>query len=448
MTNQLDSNATLQENYNADLPIESERESSEGTTSKKDYLLLLLVTLIKLGDSVEVYLPGVITQQASCELGVSDFQEGLLAVIFYLFYAIGTLMAYPTSIRLGERLTMLLSLYMSIVFAILCAIVPNYYTLVLSRALTGMCVGLNGCTCGVFFAKFASSKEMVTEGTFLFEALTYPVGGTWVSILGWLFLDLVGWRMFVLLTSIPLFVPPLIILHCCFKEQQELEHSELKIDEFEGSTSIETDKLVESGEVPNFAARVFRSSLFMFSNICIGYSIIILAPWLKRIFKFHGQEALDGTNAEKCEEVVQGADFFILTLVTGVSNIAGRLLGIFLWDRVKFLFLQSTVTFIVAVSFSILLMKPSFIVSMVFIGLSKLCYSLQAVEVAILHYDYDYYGRSKFELGSYVSSAVSLTGAVVGTSLSAFLDPYIALIVLLVIACCEIVVVCFMRERF
>ena len=313
-----------------------------------------------------------------------------------------------------------------------------------------MCVGLNGCTCGVFFAKFASSKEMVTKGTFLFEALTYPVGGTWVSILGWLFLDLVGWRVFVLLTSIPLFVPPLIILHGYFREQQELEHSELKIDEFGGSTSVETDKLVESGEVPNFAARVFRSSLFMFSNICIGYSIIILAPWLIRIFKIHGQGVLDDENYDKCEEVVQGADFFILTLVTGVSNIVGRprLLGIFLWGRVKFLFLQSTVTFIVALSFSVLLMKPSFIVSMVFIGLSKFCYSLQAVEVAILHYDYDYYGRSKFEFGSYVSSAVSLTGAVVGTSLSAFLDPYTALIVLLVVACCEIVVICFMRERF
>ena len=112
MTNQLDSNTNLQENYNADLPIEPERESSEGTTPNKDYLLLFLVTLIKLGDSVEVYLPGVITQQASCELEVSDFQEGLLAVIFYLFYAIATLMAYPTSSRLGERLTMIVSLYM------------------------------------------------------------------------------------------------------------------------------------------------------------------------------------------------------------------------------------------------------------------------------------------------------------------------------------------------
>ena len=65
-----------------------------------------------------------------------------------------------------------------------------------------------------------------------------------------------------------------------------------------------------------------------------------------------------------------------------------------------------------------------------------------------MHFDYDYYGKARFELGSCVSSASSMAGAVVGTSLSAFLDPYIALTVLLVIACVEIVVICFMRERF
>ena len=85
MSERLDVN--LDQTDNADLPIESETEPSV-TTSKNDYLLLLLVVLIKLGDSIEVYLPGVITQQASCELSVSNFQEGLLAVIFYIFFAI------------------------------------------------------------------------------------------------------------------------------------------------------------------------------------------------------------------------------------------------------------------------------------------------------------------------------------------------------------------------
>ena len=53
--------------------------------TKQDYLMVSLAVMIKIGDGVEAYLPGVITQKVSFELGISDFQEGLLAVILYLF---------------------------------------------------------------------------------------------------------------------------------------------------------------------------------------------------------------------------------------------------------------------------------------------------------------------------------------------------------------------------
>ena len=42
---------------------------------------------------------------------------------------------------------LLLSLYTSILFTLLCAIVPNYTTLLLSRALVGLCVRLNMVHC-------------------------------------------------------------------------------------------------------------------------------------------------------------------------------------------------------------------------------------------------------------------------------------------------------------
>ena len=97
--------------------------------TKQDYLLALLAVLINIGDGVEVFLPGVITQTVSCELGLSDFQEGILAVIMFLFWAIATMISVPISEKLGERFTMLLSLYLSIFFAILCAAVPNFPTI-------------------------------------------------------------------------------------------------------------------------------------------------------------------------------------------------------------------------------------------------------------------------------------------------------------------------------
>ena len=81
----------------------------EDHARNKDYILILLAILIKLGDGVEIYLPGVITQTVSCELGVSKVQEGILAVIFSLSYASTLLFSVFVLKILGERATLLLS---------------------------------------------------------------------------------------------------------------------------------------------------------------------------------------------------------------------------------------------------------------------------------------------------------------------------------------------------
>ena len=56
--------------------------------TRRDFLLLTLNILVKFGDSVEIYLPGVITQLVSCQMGLTDLQEGFLAIT--LFVTMGT----------------------------------------------------------------------------------------------------------------------------------------------------------------------------------------------------------------------------------------------------------------------------------------------------------------------------------------------------------------------
>ena len=45
-----------------------ELEHVEGAWKKRDYQLCLITTLIKFGDAVELYLPGIITQQVAVSL--------------------------------------------------------------------------------------------------------------------------------------------------------------------------------------------------------------------------------------------------------------------------------------------------------------------------------------------------------------------------------------------
>ena len=190
---------------------------------------------------------------------------------------------------------------------------------------------------------------------------------------------------------------------------------------------------------------VLKSSLFFFCNLCVGHGSIILLPWLLRKYK---RSLLLNGEGGKCEEVVQGNDFLILAAVTGAANMIGRPLGYFLWSRVRFLILQPTITIMMAVCFGVILANPGLIASVALLGLAQMCYSVQAVEAAILIFDYDYFGKSRLDLGSSVTIASGMVGSVVGTSLAAFLDPYTAVIITLVIVGVELVVICFMRERF
>ena len=121
--------------------------------TRKDIHLTVLVTLITFGDAVEIYLPGVITQSASSELGVSQAQEGLLGIILYLCLALSYFVLPAIKSKMKRREALLVSLYISILSTVVCSLVPNYWTLIVSRALLGLCIGLNMSICGLYFTE-------------------------------------------------------------------------------------------------------------------------------------------------------------------------------------------------------------------------------------------------------------------------------------------------------
>ena len=88
-------------------------------------------------------------------------------------------------------------------------------------------MGFSFSTMGVFFSENVSSPSVRSSGIALNDML-YTIAAGWVAILGYLLLDKVGWRVFVLCTSLPVFLPPISMLHCClnFDERTEEDRSE------------------------------------------------------------------------------------------------------------------------------------------------------------------------------------------------------------------------------
>ena len=106
---------------------------------------------------------------------------------------------------------MLASLYTSVASTILCALVANYSTLLASRILIGITAGLNMSPSGVFLTEKASHKKVRTYGAYSLS-IGVSLGSAWVSLLAYFLLDLLSWRIFVILSSLPVFVPAYIFV--------------------------------------------------------------------------------------------------------------------------------------------------------------------------------------------------------------------------------------------
>ena len=57
--------------------------------STRELIALIAICLTHMGDAVEIYLPSILTQNISCEMKLGDFEQGILSMVFYSFYAAG-----------------------------------------------------------------------------------------------------------------------------------------------------------------------------------------------------------------------------------------------------------------------------------------------------------------------------------------------------------------------
>ena len=160
------------------------------------YLALVFTTLTFLGDSVETYLPAVVTQPVSCDLHLSKSTESVLALSFYVTTAVSVFLSIPFADHFGRRTTLLISLYLSVIFTVLCAVVLSYNSLLISRLLIGFAVGLNDMVNFLYISEITNDTEFYIFGTTVLST-AYSVGGGWAGGLGYLFLEKIGWRYFV-----------------------------------------------------------------------------------------------------------------------------------------------------------------------------------------------------------------------------------------------------------
>ena len=404
-------------------------QASSWTT--KDYQLTVLFVLISFGDGVEIYLPGVITQVVSCELGVSSLKEGLLGIILYATIAATVLIARLLVSCCGNRKLIISSLYISIISSVVCAVVPGYNTLLVARAMIGVSVGLNACVIGVFFAENVSTPKAFAIGTSV-SSVTVPLGAGWGSILCYSMMGALGWRVFVVAVSVPLFIPPLILLHFFLDYPMD------------SSTNVRREtQSTDAVEVPHAWNRNLKTCVMNFFCCIQGYGGILLLPALLRADNEEGNYL----SGENCSSAVQGAQFLILAAVHGGTNLVGRLAGALLHGRIRFRILQPIIALAITLCYGLLLLSPGIVATSVLMGVSKMLYSMSIVEIVLMVFDPVYNGSSNLETFAACNYVAAFTGGIVGTALAVFVTPYNAVICIFVLSWGYVGAACSITDR-
>ena len=318
--------------------------------------------------------------------------------------------------------------------------VGNYLTLLLSRALIGFSVGFNLSVSYVLQVELASSKK-VLDTLLLASSLGYSVGSIWVPVIGYFILDLLGWRTFLLIASLPIFIPPILILHISIAKKTNLEVSNQLTEQSENGET-------EAVEVPNFKMRLLKLSLFSIINNYQGWGTILLLPSLIRLFNVKEVGGEVGGEDNNCETITQGTEFFLLAFVAGAAGI-GRIASPIIRTRIGFRMLYTSLAVIVLVSYMMLLLiEQNLIVIVVMSFVGKLVYGMISMEKTYISYDVQYLGTKGLAIGSGIIQGASSMAVVAGTTLVSFASPQIAIIVGLVLSIVQIFVVNSMGEQY
>ena len=338
--------------------------------------------------------------------------------------------------RFGRRPVLLVSLYTSVLFTIVCSVEPNNYpALLIARLLIGCCVGLNISTSSVYMAELVSSHAVFARGTTI-DSFFFAVGGGWIALLGYLLLDSLSWRVFVLFTSLPVYLPPIFILHYWLQGVERPRDDE--------TVPLTNTKLRYADTPANFYSRLGKATVINFVNILQGFGSILLLPELLRLNNQRVVVEEDpGLEEFKCDSAVQGTQFLVLALITGGSHVLGRALGYILIGKIQFRVMQTGLAAIMATCYAALLIDDSVVTVIVAMGVANVVYSMTRLELKIMECDIDYFGVKNVAFASGVILGVGHLGAVLGTALAEFTSPRTAVLWTLVGSLVQILVVPF-----
>ena len=384
--------------------------NDDGSPTKLHYLAMVFVSFSKFGESVEFMLPAVITQPVSCDLALSEDQEHILALAQYASAAVFSIITIPFLQKFPRKPIILLSLYLAVISAIVCATVPNYLSLLLSRILVGITIAVGTTPLSIYMAEISPNKNFYLLGTVL-STIGWTIGGGWCGTLGYLFLERVGWRWFVLLTSVPLFIPSIVAFQFFLPESMPAD---------DGCNDFVANHVKTSKK--SMILRIVKITNLNFFRGIPYFGSILLVP---AIFK---EDNIKNSVGSYCN-AIQGAQFLTITLMFGGCHLLGKGMG-YMTHRLRvpyrFLFMaHSTINMLLLVLMQIYHQKTLILTANLCVVHTVLAGC--AVEIDMLSFDATFFTPTYLPISCGLQLTLDFVNGIIGNAIAELLHITIVL---------------------
>lgn len=163
------------------------------------WFLLSLVSMQSLEYNSLTYLSSC----AAGEFGVEGFKRASLYCSALVGLALGTLVMSPLADIVGRLRVLSVSTWALFVFAMFAACAPDWWSLLILRTI----VGFFGGSWTVSMGLLAECAPLRGPGHFInYNCIAWGCGSCFINILAYAFIPTLGWRAFVTMAAMPLFL--------------------------------------------------------------------------------------------------------------------------------------------------------------------------------------------------------------------------------------------------
>ena len=246
------------------------------------------------------------------------------------------------------------------------------------------------------------------------------VAGGWIGALSYLILERVGWRVFILLTSLPFFFPPLILLQFFLPDSKMYVPNLATLEQDESDCALVQEN--DGKRSINIYVFIFKISAAHCVQYIIGYEAVISMP------AFTKAHNLANDVDSPCGRL-HGSQFLFFTITFGACHILRRLIAYVSQDRVKTVIQNFFSYSVCLIACCVMVANSENLTVLIFCeGLVQLYSAHHGLVVTLLGHSIDYIGHKHIAISSAMFSAGSYAGMSVGTLISAIIDYKVVLI--------------------